>query len=348
LFLDNIYMASSTRKKCGTGSDCKQAGVANCEGCSKVFCTKHFNDHRRSLDEEMNVILSKYNDFKNTTIQEPTIVNIQPIIEEVDKWEQESVKKIQQKAAELRNELLQLRTAHIESLSTKFQSLAEQMKKGQEQQDFLEADLLRWEKRLDDLKSNLISPSAINIKQHDNIPLVHFISVSYISTEKNELFDRIFNDKVRIEEGGEVVVGVKVFMSYTEVRGKNSYEFGPHKIRLKVENSADQWTFLGINSKSTPLQESSFSSKSAYGWCNNNYIYSNGSYEKNKTNLPIEMKKNDIINLIFDCDNCKISMFNERTKMKHELIVDVNNCPFPWQLHVILRQLEGRIRILST
>jgi hypothetical protein len=340
-------MASSIRKQCGTGSYCKQAGVANCEGCSQVFCTKHFNDHRRSLDEEMNVILSKYNDFKNTIIQEPTIVNIQPIIEEIDNWEQESLKKIQEKAAELRHELLQLRIAHIESLTTKFQSLAEQIEKGQEQQDFIETDLLRWEKRLDDLKSNLISSSAINILQDDNIPLVHLIAVSYLSTEKNELFDRIFNDKVRIEEGGEVVVALKAFMSYTEVRGKNSYEFGPHKIRLLLENPSDQWTFLGINSKSTPLQQSSFSSKSAYGWCSSNYIYSNGSYQFNKTNPPIQMKQNDIITLIFDCDNCKISMVNERTNIKHELIVDVNNCPFPWQLHVNLRQPESRIRILS-
>ncbi len=42
------------------------------------------------------------------------------------------------------------------------------------------------------------------------------------------------------------------------------------------------------------------------------------------------MKKKDIITLIFDFDNRKISMINERTNAKHELTVNINNYPFPW------------------
>jgi hypothetical protein len=343
-------MASSTRKQCGNEDNCKQTGVANCEGCSQVFCIKHFNDHRRSLDEEMNVILSEYNDFKNLIIQEPTNSKIQLTIQEINDWEQESVKKIQQKAAELRDELVQIKTTHIEYLSVRFQSLTEQIKKGKEEDDFIETDLRRWKKRLDDLKSNLTSPSIVILNQHDNIPLVYNMSVSFLLAENNDLFDRIIDDKVRIEEDGEVVVGLnglKGFMLYTEIRGRNNYAFGSHKIRLQIEHSSDQWTFLGINSKLTPLQKSSFLAKSAYGWCNSNYIYSNGSYQHNKTNSPIEMKKNDTISLIFDCIDHKISMLNERTNIKHELDVNINKCPFPWQLHVILRQPDSRIRILS-
>jgi hypothetical protein len=93
---------------------------------------------------------------------------------------------------------------------------------------------------------------------------------------------------------------------------------------------------VGINSKLTPLQQSSHLAKSAYGWCNNNYVYSNGS------------NRNDIISLFFDCDGHKIVMINESTGTKHTLIVDIINCPFPWQLHVILNQKYSRIRILSS
>ncbi len=50
--------------------------------------------------------------------------------------------------------------------------------------------------------------------------------------------------------------------------------------------------------------------------------------------------------LTFDCDSGKISMINETTNAKYELIVDTDNCPFPWQLHVILRSVDSRIRIL--
>ena len=59
------------------------------------------------------------------------------------------------------------------------------------------------------------------------------------------------------------------------------------------------------------------------------------------------MKTNDIINLIFDCDNQKISMINERTNARYELTVNTNYCPFPWQLHVNLSEPQSRVRILS-
>jgi hypothetical protein len=104
--------------------------------------------------------------------------------------------------------------------------------------------------------------------------------------------------------------------------------------------------FFGINSKSTPLQKMSYSSKSAYGWSSNNYMWFDRSNQENKTNSPIEMKMNDIIAIIFECDNRKILMINERTKVKYELIVNIDKCPFPWQLHVILSEPNSRVRIL--
>ncbi|CAM4917879.1 unnamed protein product, partial [Rotaria socialis] len=111
---------------------------------------------------------------------------------------------------------------------------------------------------------------------------------------------------------------------------------------------ADSWTFLGINSKSTLLQKQSSSSKSAYGWTNNNYIWSNGGCQPNKSAARIEMKMNDMITLTFDCNHRKISMINERTQANYELLVNIDHCPFPWQFHVNLYEANSRIRILST
>ena len=46
------------------------------------------------------------------------------------------------------------------------------------------------------------------------------------------------------------------------------------------------------------------------------------------------MAMNDIIILIVDCEKRKIFMINERTDGHYELQLDVDNCRFPWQLHV--------------
>ncbi|CAF3689749.1 unnamed protein product [Adineta steineri] len=343
----NNMSSYSTRKECAKGTDCKQAGIAHCEGCTQAFCIKHFNDHRRLLDDDLNVILSEYNDFKNTLTLESSNPFVTIRLQEIDVWENVSIEKIQQKAAELRQEIVHVKVTQIETLSSKFQALAHQIQESKEQDDFIETDLHRWARRLDDLRSNLISPTTIALNQHHHNPLIPNISVSFLWTG-NELFDRVLSNDVQIEQDGEVVEGVSFFMMYNEIRGKNNYAFGCHKVRIQIEHSSKQWTFLGINSALTPLQKSSHETKSAYGWCSSDYIYSNGLSQANKTKSPIEMNTDDIITLIFDCDNRQISMINERTDVKHELMVDTNNCPFPWQFHVVLRNRCTRIRILAT
>jgi hypothetical protein len=105
--------------------------------------------------------------------------------------------------------------------------------------------------------------------------------------------------------------------------------------------------FLGINSKTTPLRNGSYESKSAYGWSSDNKTWLNGSCQLNNSKLPIEMRKDDKITLVFDCDNRNISMINERTKTKHELMMNTDHCPFPWQLHVILYEETSRVCILD-
>jgi hypothetical protein len=338
--------SSSTRKQCAKEDGCKQAAVTNCEGCSKAFCIKHFNDHRRLLDEEMNIIIDEHDHLKNTLNQHMTKPATHPLISDINDWEKESIAKIQQRAKELRQALLQSITVHESELSKKLQQLSEKLKESRENDDFIETDLQHWKQTLDDVKTNLTSPSTISINRCDNISLVRNIFINSFMTTK-DIFERTSDNKVQIEENGQLVVRNHL-QTYTEVRGKNEYESGRHEIRLRIEQYNDGWMFFGINSKSMSLQKMSYKSKSACGWSSNNLIWLNGSSQDNKTNLLVEMKMNDIIAIIFECDNRKILMINERTKAKHELDVNIGNCPFPWQLHVILNEPNSRVRILQT
>jgi hypothetical protein len=335
--------SSSLRKHCANGNDCKQPAAALCEGCSKALCTKHFIDHRRLLGEEMDVIISEHNHFQHILNEQTINRDSHPLFKQIDEWEKESIIKIQQKAKELREQLFHLTTVHWNELSKRLRNLSEQLKEGREHDSFVETDLQQWEKTMANLKAKFISPSTFTISRHDESPIVQNISINFIGT--TELFERVFNNTVRIEENGQVAIHDNS-TNYSEVRGKNDYSSGRHEIRLRIDQSGDGWTFLGINSKSTPLKNVSYLSKSAYGWTNNNHYWLNGECQPNRTNARIEMKSNDIISLIFDCENRKILMINERTNGKYELTVNIDYCPFPWQLHAILYEANSRVRIL--
>ena len=332
-------MASSTRKPCANANGCKQMGAAVCEGCSQSLCTKHFIDHRRYLTEEMNVVISERDQFQHALTEKTSNPNSHPLIMQINEWEKESIVKIQQKAKELRQELLQLATAHLDELSKNLRELSEELKKCHEEDNFIETDLREWKRSLDNLKENLTSPSTFSISRHDREPLVHDIYLNLIG--KSDIFERVSDNRVRIENDGQVAVH-DASSDEIEVRGKKEYTSGRHEIRLCIEQSIDSWTFLGINSKTTPLQNNSYTSKSSYGWSSNNNKWSNGSPQQTQ----IEMNANDIMTLIFDCDARKISMINQRTNAGYELDVDLDSCPFPWQLQVILYESNSRIRIL--
>ncbi len=341
------FMASSsTRKQCEVADHCEQTGVAQCEGCQQTFCSNHFNHHRQRLSEEIDLIIGEHDQLKNTLIEKSNNLQSHRLIQKINDWEKESIQIIQKKAVELRHNLMQLEITRADELSQKLQSFAEQLNKSREQSDYIETDLQKWKKYLEDLQSNLASPSAIDINRHENIPI---ISKPYIDVKiTNDSFERVFENSIRLQEDGKVVV-YEGSGGYKEIRGKTKYQFGCHQIHILIEHPRNLWTFLGINSESTALQSASYKAPSAYGWCSGKFIYTKGQCGLDFSIFPnnlIEMKSNDVITLTFDCDNHKISMTNSRTKAKHNLTVDIHSCRLPWQLHVILREPKSRVRIL--
>ena len=59
----------------------------------------------------MNIIIDEHDQFQHALNQQTANSDSHPLIKQIDEWEKESIVKIQQKATELRQELLQLTTA---------------------------------------------------------------------------------------------------------------------------------------------------------------------------------------------------------------------------------------------
>ena len=338
---------STVRQQCAMDNSCKQAGVFKCQGCGNAYCSNHSADHRRKLGQELDGIISEHDHLKNIFTQHTSNLNLDSLIKQIDDWKRESIEKIQRKANELHEQLLQSTATHITELSNRLEPVSGQLNKGREFDDFVEQDLSLWKETLARIKTDLISPLNFVVTQHDGNPLVRNVSIVVIMKTVNERFDRVFNNQARIVEDGAVVIR-DGSDGWTEIRGKNEYSSGCHQIRLRIESAIGANMFLGINSKETVLQASSCFSKSAYLWRGNNDVYLNGSCQTNACNPCVEMKTNDIITLMFDCDNKKISMINERTKTTHELTINVNDCSFPWQLHVNMYNVGESIRILPS
>jgi hypothetical protein len=87
----------------------KGIGIFKCQGCSNVFCRKHVSEHRDNLRYQLDEIIHEHDQIYQLINQSTNAYD--PLMNEIDQWEENSIKKIQQVAQNIRDDILQ----HIKS-----------------------------------------------------------------------------------------------------------------------------------------------------------------------------------------------------------------------------------------
>jgi hypothetical protein len=306
----------------------KAKGIYKCEGCSQIFCPKHSNDHRNDLNKQLEEVAGTHDLVHQTLNQQTEDPQQHPLLKKIDQWEKESIAKVREVAEEARNEVLKSATQHTTQIKQKLQLLSNELKHGREENDFSEIDLGQWMQKLEEMREELLDTITIFIRE-DSTPLVTKIRID--RQNASDIFKRVCGD-AQINDNGRLIV--KIPGGHTEIRGKGEYNTGRHMFRFQV----------GIISKSQTMQITSYSSPSTYGWDTQNQIWIGG---QNRRGPSGDAAQNDIIMLVIDCEQRKIELKNERSNRIMELPVDINKCPFPWQLHLNLHEANTRVRILN-
>ena len=136
------------------------------------------------------------------------------------------------------------------------------------------------------------------------------------------------------------------------IMGTQEYSSGQHQIRLFISKKTSDFILsFNIMSKlmQMPTDDSSHSEFLTYGWQSDDCITPSHNHLTNeKVYSDMKGKTKFHIELLIDCDDQKISYFNEKTKRKREMNVDVKKCPLPWKLYFYLYDIGDSIRLLSS
>ena len=318
----------------------KAAGIYDCRDCQRTFCKNHVTEHNLELSKQMDDIYNQHDLLKEQ------LSNRHPLILEINNWEQESIEKIRNVAEEARHEFDKLFIDNKELITTQLEEISTQLETYKQTDDYTEKNLTEWRQALENLQKELSTPSNIHLEKVNDEQWLQRLEIITTSLNATENFEEISNE-VRILENG--CVAENGIAGHHEIRGSIKYSTGIHKIRLRIEKMAhNHWMFLGIISQNTVMQNSSYWSTSAYGWAKNpTQVFLNGKNNLGYNNYDADIDENDIIHLTLNCDNRMIELENDRTKKKYSIPIDLNNCPFPWQLHVNLYSSNDRIRILK-
>lgn len=318
----------------------KAKGIYTCRGCSKDFCSKHSIDHRNELSKKLEEITVTHDLIQQKLDQQMKDPQQYSLIEKIKQWEEESIVKIRKVAEKIKSELLEYAIEYTNQMKKDLHSLTNDLRQGHAEDDFNEIDIKQWTQKLEELKKELVNPTTITIEE-DPTPLVTNIRIQFQCV--SDVFDRVCG-AAEIKENGSLVIKSNV-RGHTEIRGKNEFNTGIHRLWFLIEQLAQNaWISFGIINKSETMRDTSYNSPSSYGWSNRDHIYAGGSHTSETTTKTIQ---GDIVELLIDCKQHKIQLKNERANNTMELKVDTNKCPFPWQFHVNLHQPNTHVRILS-
>jgi sugar lactone lactonase YvrE len=157
----------------------KEKASFKCEGCSQTFCYNHVTDHRQELNKQLDEIEVIRDLFRQTLTEQNDDSQKHPLIQQINKWEQDSIKKIQQTADEARQLIFKYTNEHINKIEVKLAKLTDQLRENRQENDFVETDLNQWKKELITLEEDFVKSSNVFIQQ-DSTPLVNkiFLQVS--------------------------------------------------------------------------------------------------------------------------------------------------------------------------
>ena len=353
----------SAIKKCVICS--KNGGILTCHGCGRTYCVKHVLEHRQELSNQLNGIIQEH-DLLQEELERSSSESV--LFGHINQWEKESIKKIQATAEAARVDLQQILSRSKRELSKACSDITVNLRSSREAEDFSEKDLHRWLKQLDELKSEMASPSSIHLMEEERsgIRLITIQEItdgrkSPVSLVKTDIYQSSsmnFNTQERfnktigpvlLHEGG-LLATLNKHYTYGYILGQHHYSSGRQTVRFRIEQTHVPYNiFFGCISSQLTDKKIRCNSESVAGWFGCDKVYRHGSLNINaeihgyRSN---EIVKNDVLHLTFDSQQRHLELFHERTSKRHTLRVDVHKTPFPWQLLVILCRENDSVRIL--
>ncbi|UJR11741.1 hypothetical protein I4U23_015922 [Adineta vaga] len=157
-----------------------------CRGCSKEFCQADWIEHQQILNEELNVIINNYDQFRQKINEHDQNLQNSSLIERIDQWERNSIRIIQQRAEKCRQRAVQHCKTNFKQIEQKLSELSEEIKDIQRENEFNEIDLNDLKRKLNEINEELNNPSNISIEEHSQ----SFINEISVISRKESKFQQ--------------------------------------------------------------------------------------------------------------------------------------------------------------
>ncbi|CAF0934795.1 unnamed protein product [Adineta ricciae] len=183
----------------------KETTAVTCEGCLQLFCYDHLTEHRQELNKKLHHIALDCDHFRQTFSEPTTNSQKELFLKQIDQWEKDSIKIIQQTSNECRQLLIQHTIKNIHQIEMNLTKLMDEIREIRQEDDFNEINLEQFTAKLKQLQEQLDQPTDISIQQ-DSTTFISRIRV-VISSGKYTSSKNIHINTTWRQDGSTVVGG---------------------------------------------------------------------------------------------------------------------------------------------
>ena len=158
------HMATSIPKTICSLCD-KLKVTYSCPGCSKQFCFDDLQRHRTNVEQEFDQLQNNHDLIRQLINNLKTNPTKHPSMEQIDRWENDSINKIKEKAQQCRNKWIEYSTSFLQQKEKKLNNLVKQIKEIHQENEFNELDFNRIKGNLEKLEEQLKQPINVSIKR---------------------------------------------------------------------------------------------------------------------------------------------------------------------------------------
>jgi hypothetical protein len=341
----------------------KSGGIMTCDGCQQTFCGKHVIEHRQQLANQLDDIMQEH-DLLQQELAQPSDEHL--LLQTIDKWERESITKINVAAEAARADLRQIFEKSKQQHSKACHDIAVNLRSSREADDFSEYNLSQWLQQLEELKLQTKSSSAVQLIEDRRtvIPLITIQDNGFakkaltendcsikdeLTTIPEERFSKVIGYG-QIDERGLVVTRIDSEERFVYFLGQQRYFQGRQTVRFKIEQSKTPYNiFFGCISTRAIEKQIYYTSPVVAGWFGYDEIRQHGSCHRSAKDHGYksdDISTNDVLQLTFNCEEKQIELFQERSNKRHTLAVNIDRAPFPWQLLLVLTYRNDCVRII--
>ncbi|CAF1636499.1 unnamed protein product [Adineta ricciae] len=182
-------MSSTAKTNCRQCAPKPVTAITSCKGCSEDFCRKHFNEHRDQLSNQLHAVINQHDNILQGLQQQAASgtntsrsQRANQLLQQVEQWKTNAIQQVMRVAKDATDNIERLFNTEIQlqELRERTRIITKELRHQEESDSFVETDIQRWTKQLEEIKIDATRPLPSEIQP----PRMEFQSIPWDSIIK--------------------------------------------------------------------------------------------------------------------------------------------------------------------